>query len=211
VEKIECLTRKYFVEKAIPCVFRGYDNHEHLLLDMEREGDFDLFLLDMQLKGCSGLTVARKIREWDKECAIVCVTNYVDYAPEAYEVSAFRFILKREMEEKLPKMYDELCASLHEKDERCYRVKTDSRMERLYYKDIMYIRKENKHVVFYLKNGEKTYAGKTLDEGNENRRIQTALPDTEWSGNSSFDIETYLPCRPNAGQRLHSKPFFLRV
>ena len=47
--------------------------------------------------------------------------------------------------------------------------------------------------------------------GNENRRIQTALPDTEWSGNSSFDIETYLPCRPDAGERLHSKPFFLRV
>lgn len=44
--------------------------------------------------------------------------------------------------------------------------------------------------------------------GNENRRIQTALPDTEWSGNSSFDIETYLPCRPDAGERLHSKPFF---
>jgi DNA-binding LytR/AlgR family response regulator len=174
VEKIERLTRQYFKEKDIPCVFRGYDNHEHLLLDMEKEGDFDIFLLDMELNGHSGLTVARKIREWDKECAIVCVTNYVDYAPEAYEVSAFRFILKRELELKLPQMYDELRIRLHGKDERYFVVKTDSRTERLYFKDIMYVQKEKKQVVFYLKNGEKTCTRKTLDE------VERELPEKDF-------------------------------
>lgn len=174
VEKIERLTKEYFAKRDISYVFLGYDNYEKLLWDMEEQGDIDLFLLDVDLNGYSGLRVAKEIRHWDKDCAIVCVTNYVDYAPAAYEVNAFRYILKQAMEEKLSEMYDELYPRLLEKDERYYAVKTDSRMERLYYKNIVYIQKEKKYVMFHMKNGEETRDRKTLDE------VEQKLPEKDF-------------------------------
>lgn len=174
IEEMKRLTQMYFAKKNIPYVFQGYDNCEKLFWDMEEQGDIDLFLLDMELGRDFGLTVARKIRERDKECAIVCVTNYVDYAPSAYEVNAFRYIIKRELKEKLFEMYDELCPRLLEKDERYYAVKTDSRMERLYYKEIIYIQKEKKYVVFHMRDGEQTRVRSALDE------VEQKLPEKDF-------------------------------
>ena len=51
----------------------------------------------------------------------------------------------------------------------------------------------------------------TGQTGNENRGIQTAGPDTERRGNNTFHTKADLPGGPDAGQGLHTKPFFLRM
>lgn len=164
IVQIHRITEKYLTEKGIRFELHEYNHSERLLWAAEEKGNFDLFLLDIELDGGSGLETARKIRQLDSECAIVYITNYVDYAPAAFEHNAFRYILKRELEEKLPKMYDELCPKLLQKDERCYMVKTDSRMERIYYKDVLYIKKEKKYVVFHMKSGAQIQDRNTLDQ-----------------------------------------------
>lgn len=164
IEVIERLTKKYFAKKNIPIVFRGYDNYKKLLWDVEAQGDIDLFLLDIELDGYSGLDVAKKIRQWNSDCEIVCVTNYMNYAPAAYEVNAFRYIMKKDLKEKLPEMYDALLPRILQKDERAYMVKTNSRVERLYYKEIVYLAKDKKYVVFHMRDGREVRVRKTLEE-----------------------------------------------
>ena len=46
---------------------------------------------------------------------------------------------------------------------------------------------------------------------NENRRIQTAGPDTKRCGNSLIYTEADLSGGPDASQGMHSKPVFLRM
>ena len=53
----------------------------------------DLALLDVDL--------ARRLRAAQPDCVIVFITNYLDYAPEGYEVQAFRYVLKRKLDEDL--------------------------------------------------------------------------------------------------------------
>ena len=57
----------------------------------------DLALLDVDLekKDYNGVDLARRLRAAQPDCVIVFITNYLDYAPEGYEVQAFRYVLKQ--------------------------------------------------------------------------------------------------------------------
>lgn len=63
----------------------------------------DIALLDIDFDGAgyNGMDIARKIRSLRSDTVIIFVTNFIEYAPEGYEVQAFRYILKRDMEADL--------------------------------------------------------------------------------------------------------------
>lgn len=65
--------------------------------------DADIFFLDMDFQGkdYSGVDIARNIRSSNQKAILIFVTNYIEYAPEGYEVQAFRYILKSDLEHKL--------------------------------------------------------------------------------------------------------------
>lgn len=85
--------RRYFGEKGIglPSI-SVYDNGYDLIEAYSM--DADVLFMDIQLPDISGMDVARKIREKDKNVIIVFVTNLAQYAIKGYEVNAFDFILK---------------------------------------------------------------------------------------------------------------------
>ena len=59
----------------------------------------DILFLDIDLMSpkYNGMDIARKARTFRSDSVIVFVTNYIEYAPEGYEVQAFRYILKRDI------------------------------------------------------------------------------------------------------------------
>lgn len=59
----------------------------------------DIALLDIDFDGaaCTGMDIARRIRKLGADTVILFVTNFIEYAPSGYEVRAFRYILKRDL------------------------------------------------------------------------------------------------------------------
>ena len=64
----------------------------------------DIAFLDIDFAGkdYTGLDIAAKLRALRPDAVIIFVTNYIEYAPEGYEVGAFRYLLKSETERRLP-------------------------------------------------------------------------------------------------------------
>ena len=60
-------------------------------------------VLDIEMPGLTGLEVARKIRETDKNCAILFLTGFdkFDYARQAISVRAMDYLLKPYNEQEL--------------------------------------------------------------------------------------------------------------
>lgn len=56
--------------------------------------NYDLVLMDIELPGIDGMKAARKLRELDKEVALIFVTNMSQYAVEGYQVDAWDYIVK---------------------------------------------------------------------------------------------------------------------
>lgn len=65
------------------------------LLDQYKAGQrYDVIFLDVMMEPMDGISVAHRIREYDKNVMLVFLTAYLEYAPAGYNVSAFRYLLK---------------------------------------------------------------------------------------------------------------------
>ena len=62
---------------------------------------FDLVFLDIQMEGLNGMDAARVLRAEKTETILIFVTGLKEYVFEAFDVSAFHYLLKPLEEEKL--------------------------------------------------------------------------------------------------------------
>lgn len=56
--------------------------------------DFDVYILDIEMKGMSGLDLAKKLRAESPFAVFVFLTSYSQYVYDVFEVVVFDFILK---------------------------------------------------------------------------------------------------------------------
>ena len=70
-------------------------------LELIRELQPDLVLLDIQMPGRTGFEVARELLAWKTDTRIVFVTAYDHHAIEAFEVNAVDYLLKPVVPERL--------------------------------------------------------------------------------------------------------------
>lgn len=164
-KKLEAAIRGYFNKKGTEYEYEAalFSESGALYMELEDKKYFDLFLLDMEMPDCSGLQAAQVIRDHYMEPFIFYVTNYVEYAVQAFEVNAYRYIPKVMIEEKLPEALDALLPKIAQLDKRAYIVEWESGVEKILYRDIFYIRKEGKYINIVHRNGERRIR-KTLQE-----------------------------------------------
>lgn len=55
---------------------------------------YDVILMDIQMKFVDGMTAAREIREVDDQVLIIFITSLASYAVKGYEVDALDYVLK---------------------------------------------------------------------------------------------------------------------
>lgn len=161
--KIVGIVERYMDGKREPYQMQEYGDSAHLLTDLERGIYFDLFLLDVELPGMTGLDMAHSIRSYYPEPVIIYITNHLQYAYKAFEVNAFRYIPKEELEEKLTEALEAVSPRLREQEKSCYIIRYYQDIQVLLLRDIYYIEKEGKYVVFHHRGGE-SRDRKTLKE-----------------------------------------------
>ena len=71
---------------------------------------FDILFLDIDLGDKNGIELARTMRVHNAEAVLILVTNFSEYAPEGYEVDAFRYLPKAELDRKLPGYFSDALA-----------------------------------------------------------------------------------------------------
>ncbi len=143
----------YFEKNNVKYVIEPYLSSEWFLLGMKEEV-YDIYILDVEMPFKNGLEVAREIRKLYPDPTLIFVTNYIDYAIEAYEVNTYRYIPKAVLEQKLPQALDALLPSLLLTEERYYIIKKRGSSERIPLSDIYYLKKEGKYVVIIHRKGE---------------------------------------------------------
>jgi DNA-binding LytR/AlgR family response regulator len=113
-----CEDEKIFSDKLLELVKSYFKNHNQMLevsvftdgiplIDEYKCGiKYDLIFLDIQLEISDGVNVAAQLREFDKEAAIIFVTGLENRAVEGYAVSAFDYIIKSSLDDRLSDVLD---------------------------------------------------------------------------------------------------------
>lgn len=68
---------------------------------------YDIAILDIDMGDFSGIDLAWRLRKEKPGIVIIFLTNFIQYAPEGFEVQAFRYLLKTNMQERLVSYFED--------------------------------------------------------------------------------------------------------
>lgn len=149
------LLGNYLAEKAVLCEIDTYENPEPLYWEFLEKKGYDICFLDIEMPQMDGRELAEKIRELSDSTNIVFLTSHKEFIKAGYRVRAFDFITKDMAKEEISDVLDRLLQKLERDEKKFYTIRTHSRYEKVPYRDIICIYKQNQNVRFVLKAEEK--------------------------------------------------------
>ncbi len=121
----------------------------------------DIALLDIDFSGrrYNGIDIARKLRTLRADAVLIFITNYVEYAPEGYEVKAFRYLLKKDVQQKLP-AYFALAVEELTTSRQTLKIRINGEIIDLRLNEIMYIESQLRMVDVHMQKTKACVQGK---------------------------------------------------
>ncbi len=114
---------------------------------------YDIIFLDISMPKIDGMTIARQIREKDKQVMLVFTTCMAQYAINGYEVRAMDFILKPILYPSFSLKLDRYIRCLEAEQNQSLVIPQGSGWKRLYINQIYYLEVIQHHIYFYSSEG----------------------------------------------------------
>lgn len=105
--KLQTRIQASFYKLGQKAKIHAYSSWEEIGTHLLSSYDIAILDIDFSQKNYNGIDIAKKLRDVRTDAVIIFLSNYIEYAPEGYEVQAFRYILKGDLDQKL-----EPCLSL---------------------------------------------------------------------------------------------------
>lgn len=147
-----------FGEIGVRAKIHKYTDVEKISQQMLDSCDIALFDIDFDNAVSNGIALARKLRKTRKDSVIIFVTNFIEYAPEGYEVQAFRYILKGELQSELKPYLIQAVEQLQAYKE-TLKIQTNGEIIDIILEDILYMEVLQHNVTIHVKKDD---AGKQL-------------------------------------------------
>lgn len=146
-------------------------NITHLLdgIDLvdDYKSQFDIILLDIQMKHLDGMAAAEKIRKVDADVIIIFITSTVQYAVQGYAVDALGYVLKPVPYTQFEQLFDKAITRVQAKQQHVYvKVNVDDKQLKLDCDTIIFIESQRNNVIIHCEDMDYTTAGplKRFDE-----------------------------------------------
>ena len=124
----------------------------------EYQAQFDIILMDIQMKFVDGMTAAEEIRRTDSEVIIIFITNLSQYAVRGYQVSAQNYVLKPITYFALSQELKKAIGRIRSRA-RSYIVLTlRDGIVRVAVEDIYYIESQGHYMIYHTAGGEYSVA-----------------------------------------------------
>ena len=148
---------------------------EEIKVSVFRDGDgitarykpqYDIILMDIQMKFVDGMTAAEEIRKVDSSVVIIFITNMTSYAIRGYKVGALDYILK-------PVSYFAFCERLNaavtrikKRSSNFVTIPVKGGMIRMDTSDIYYVESQGHSLIYHTSQGDHLSSGtmKSIEE-----------------------------------------------
>lgn len=152
LEKCKQITESFFGERRLQYEIKTYRHGALVLEDIKENLYFDIFLIDIKMPDIDGMELARQIRQMYDSPYIIFITSFTSYSIKGYEYNAWRYIVKSEMQNRLPLAYASLLERMQQRKEKFYIIEHPRKTLKLLYEDIYYIYKDGKNAAFVTRN-----------------------------------------------------------
>ena len=184
-----------------------FESGEQFLSQFEAN-QFDVIILDVEMKGLTGLEVAGKIRETDRSVIIAFLTSHQEFATDGYEVNAFRYLLKGQPEHMYRK---QLCSIFQEYHQThlTFPIRMSNTVFYLSVSDILYFEIFRRTVVLYTKTNQYQFNGRLSEIEKDERLVNFIKPHKSYYVNLAYidHIETTVILMKNGDKIPLSRNF----
>lgn len=154
-------------EIKMPCAFTvsEYQSADELLWDIETSHkNFDIFFIDIYLKGTNGIEAARRIRSESENALLIFVSSSEEFYREAFDVYAFYYLIKPVDQNRFADILEKAVKAVDRSKDKFLKITYRGKSSTLKYSDITYISSMNHSLKYHMRDGgEYTSYGK-LDE-----------------------------------------------
>lgn len=109
----------------------------------------DIAFFDIDMKPYNGIDLARKLHNENPNAIIIFVTNYIEYAPAGYEVNAFRYLLKPEMDKNFERIFEDALEA-YKKNHQIVSFSIDAEHIEVPVHNILYLESEHRIMQMHL-------------------------------------------------------------
>ena len=107
IDNLKKLLSEYAATIGTTFSFSEFSSGEDFL-DNYHAFKYTIIFLDIYMTGITGIKVAEKIRETDKEAIIVFSTTSVEHMADAFSIHAFDYVVKPAKKDKIFRMMDDI-------------------------------------------------------------------------------------------------------
>ncbi len=142
------LVLKWADRRQTPVCIRTYPSAEAFLFQFAEQKDYDILLLDVEMGGMDGVSMAKAVRKENRLVQIVFITGYLEYIGEGYEVAALHYLIKPIQEEKLFEVLNRAVENL-KKNERFLTLTLHDETVLLPFFEIRYLEVQSNYVTVH--------------------------------------------------------------
>lgn len=166
----------YFLDRSLSCEIEIFKSGEALL---ESENIFDTILLDVEMKGISGIQTGKRLKSKNRSVKILYVTNFPQYWAEALNsVHAFAYLQKPISLQDIAVQMDEILQSTEkhsqEEQEVIFEIlkiskeyEFDKEFKKFKIDSIYYFEYVNRKIKIKASDGEYYFSGQMKDVMNQ--------------------------------------------
>ena len=148
-EKLQTRIEEILEKHSIKTKIHTYNSLESIGDPILRSCDIAFLDVDFAQADYSGMDIARKLRAERADTVIIFVTNYIEYAPEGYEVQAFRYSLKSDIWDKLEN-YLQLSVKKLQSARETFKIQISGEIIDIAIDNILYIESQLHTVTIYV-------------------------------------------------------------
>ena len=162
--QLEQFLQRYAAENGQPIQTVRFSDGDEIALNYKPE--YDIILLDVQMKFMDGMTAAEIIRRSDPEVVIIFITNMAQYAIRGYAVDALDYVLKPVSYFAFSQRLKRAIGRMKKRERRFVTVLGPAGGRKLELSDLLYVESESHNLAYHPREGAISVPG-TMKEAEE--------------------------------------------
>lgn len=161
--RIQALTQRFAeAHPEYPLRVQSFSSAFDLLEYMEKQGGFDLYLLDVLMPDLTGTEAAQRIRDRGETVEVLFLTVSREYALDAFEVDAGGYLVKPLKWERFEQVMLAAVRRLSAPEVSCIPLKTREGLRKLLLRDLVSVESFNHERICTLADGSRLVTADTL-------------------------------------------------
>lgn len=153
LERIASAVSAWSMQSGHACDIAAFSSAEAFLFAYEDDKAYDVLLLDVEMKGISGITLAKQIRKSDSRIEIIFITSHFEFIGEGYEVDALHYLIKPLSGDKLMQVLNRAVEKLSVEPPSVV-ISCEGEMVKIFETDILYVESFLHYILIRTRNTE---------------------------------------------------------